>query len=365
MDEPTYRHYSAVNRLDRGPQRARDRGSFYGGFTLVELLVVIAIIGVLVALLLPAVQAAREAARRTQCLNNSKQIALGLQNYHSAHGSLPMGYGPLPEDGYGKGANNPGTPYAEWSWAARLFGVMEQTAISGAIDWNWNPGIVANAPRTVKEVRTAKIDGFHCPSDDAVRTNWNEGRVCPGLENIGDIEGFGRMSYAGNFGNCKDSDPPGEALPSNSFLEASRTARWARYDGVFSYNHGDKFGQITDGTSNTLLTSEIIPGGACSIRGSFAYDEGPVFMQYYLPNDPTPDIVRWCDSADQVVGVSAAPCVATATLNQVLHTSRSYHSGIVIASMCDGSARPVSQDVDLIVWRAAGTPRGEETLSLP
>src|SRR6187551_1469261 len=98
------------------------------GFTLVELLVVIAIIGVLVALLLPAVQAAREAARRTQCVNNSKQIALGCQNYASAHGALPMGYGPMDPNGYGLSASG-----AEWSWAARLFGVLEQATISGAI----------------------------------------------------------------------------------------------------------------------------------------------------------------------------------------------------------------------------------------
>ncbi|HJQ80620.1 MAG TPA: DUF1559 domain-containing protein [Lacipirellulaceae bacterium] len=328
------------------------------GFTLVELLVVIAIIGILVALLLPAIQAAREAARRTQCMNNSKQVALGLQLYHNDHGSLPPGYGPLPQDGYGTGVGG-GTPYAEWSWAARLYGYVEEATIAGEIEWTWNPGIVANASPTIKQVRTSKISTFHCPSDDSVRTNWNEGTPCtPGF---GDAEGYGRISYAGNFGNCTDTEPP--AAPASACqLEAPRKgSRFNRIDGVFSYNHGDKLGQITDGTSHTLLTSEIIAGGVCSIRGVVAYDEGPVIMQYYLPNDRTPDLVRWCDTADSAPG-AIAPCVASLTkLNMILHTSRSLHPGGVIASMCDGSVTMIRDDIELRVWRALGTPRGEES----
>jgi prepilin-type N-terminal cleavage/methylation domain-containing protein len=350
-----------MNTIGAG-RRRRLRGG--GGFTLVELLVVIAIIGVLVALLLPAVQAAREAARRSQCTNNTKQIALALQNYHSAHGSLPPGYGMLPEGGYGTGVGS-GTPYAEWSWAARTFAFMEQGTLSQQIAWNWNPGGTVVAPPGIKEMITARIASFQCPSDDTVRTNWNEGKVCYAGAAL--VEGFGRTSYAGNFGNCGDTTPPGTAPPTASYLEASRTGRYPRVDGVFSYNHGDEFRQITDGTSNTLLTSEIVPGGVCSIRGAFAYDEGPVFMQFYTPNNPTPDFVRWCDASDKIAGVTAAPCtdVGAGTLNQILHTSRSFHTGVVVAGLCDGSSRAINEDVDLVVWRALGTPRGDEAVALP
>jgi prepilin-type N-terminal cleavage/methylation domain-containing protein len=336
-------------------QRGRLRKHLSSGFTLVELLVVIAIIGVLVALLLPAVQAAREAARRSQCTNNVKQVALGLHLYSNDHGSLPPGYGPLPEGGYGTGIGG-GSPYAEWSWAARLYGYVEQATVAGQIDWTWNPGIVANASPTIKAVRTTKVPTFHCPSDSSVNTNWNQGATCAS----GDNEGWGRISYAGNFGSCFDTNPP-RAPASASQLEAPRSgARFDRADGVFSYNHGDKFGQITDGTSNTLLTLEILPGGVCSIRGAIAYDEGPVAMQHYPPNDPTPDLVRWCDRDDRQPD-AAAPCIASLTkLNMVLHTSRSLHPGGVVVSLCDGSTRLISDEIDLGVWRALGTPRGSE-----
>ena len=319
------------------------------GFTLVELLVVIAIIGVLVALLLPAIQAAREAARRSQCMNNSRQIGLALQNYHSTHGSLPPGYGPLPEGGYGQGLAG-GTPYAEWSWAARLFGYLEQAAISGAIDWDWNPGQVASAPATIKEVITAKVSSFHCPSDDSVNTNFNEGKVCYAGGALD--EGYGRLSYAGNFGQGQ--------------LEAVKAPDGPKLDGVFSYNHGDSFRQITDGTSNTLLIAEIIPGGPCSIRGVFAYDEGPVFMQDYVPNSTVPDLVRWCDKEDDVsLGVyTAAPCnPQLSKLNMVLHTARSRHPGGIVTGFCDGSTRYISDNINLIVWKAYGTPREGEIVN--
>ena len=88
-------------------------------------------------------------------------------------------------------------------------------------------------------------------------------------------------------------------------------------------------------------------------------------MQFYLPNDTTPDVVRWCDLEDKVPG-AAAPCIDSLTkLNMVLHTSRSSHPGAVVAGLCDGSTRVVNDSIELDVWRAAGTPRGEEALGLP
>src|SRR5437899_3354895 len=103
------------------------------GFTLIELLVVIAIIAVLIALLLPAVQAAREAARRSQCVNNLKQIGLGLHNYHSTTNSFPLVGAVLPYNGTST------TKWSDWSAQAMLLPYMEQTAIYNSCNFNWAP----------------------------------------------------------------------------------------------------------------------------------------------------------------------------------------------------------------------------------
>jgi prepilin-type N-terminal cleavage/methylation domain-containing protein len=144
------------------------RSRHYSGFTLVELLVVIAIIGILVALLLPAVQAAREAARRTECVNNLKQISLAVHNYHDTHKVFP----------FGKGPSYPGAPpYARWSAHALLLSFMEQGNVGNAIDFNYPPatpgmgGVInfmpaySNANGVNTNICKTRIAGFLCPSD--------------------------------------------------------------------------------------------------------------------------------------------------------------------------------------------------------
>jgi prepilin-type N-terminal cleavage/methylation domain-containing protein/prepilin-type processing-associated H-X9-DG protein len=138
------------------------------GFTLIELLVVIAIIAVLIALLLPAVQAAREAARRAQCVNNLKQLGLGLQNYHSSLNSFPNG---------GNLANTLGTTpgvYNDWgSWSAQamLLPYMEQTQVYNSANfWGVNRGRTGEQQNTT--ATTTKINNFLCPSSPVAKTTW-------------------------------------------------------------------------------------------------------------------------------------------------------------------------------------------------
>ena len=135
-----------------------------------------------------------------------------------------------------------------------------------------------------------------------------------------------------------------------------------RVAGVFGLDFGTRIRDITDGTTNTLLTAELIGGGPCTIRGTHSYDEGPVFMQDHTPNVLTPDLVRWCDVADSTPG-AIAPCIGSLTqTNMVLHTSRSMHSGGVYVGLCDGSARFVGDSINLSTWQQLGTPNGGEVI---
>ncbi len=307
------------------------------GFTLVELLVVIAIIGILIALLLPAVQAAREAARRMQCSNNVKQIVLALHNYHGAHGQFPPGDGYQPPSGQ------------EWSWAVRAFDFIEQDRTGEGLNWdfiNWQdgPGTISPTPQLL-EILTAQIPAFHCPTDPRV-TILTDGKLCY----LRGTQQHSRSSYAGNYGQ-------------------GQQRATGRIDGVLFHNSKTKISDIQDGTSNTLLLSELITGHNCSCRGMYSYVEGPVFMVDYTPNDPTPDLTRWCDPADALPGADA-PCLGgssqfggTVALYMVLHTSRSLHPGGVTSGLCDGSVQFIDEEIDLSIWRAMGTPNGGETIT--
>ncbi|MFI5460267.1 MAG: DUF1559 domain-containing protein [Isosphaerales bacterium] len=210
--------------MPASPQPHRHRG-----FTLIELLVVIAIIGVLVALLLPAVQAGREAARRAQCTNNLKQIGLAIHNYSQIHGVLPPGYVSTWDPVFLR-EKGPG-----WGWASMILPQFDQNPIYNEIDFRQK----IQDP-TQATVRTLLIASYLCPSDNMPST-WTAsvglvkvvgGTIFELVIPICDVPG---SNYVGVFGVGE----PG-----------------VDGDGVFFRNTSVRFSQITDGLSQTLMVGE-------------------------------------------------------------------------------------------------------------
>jgi prepilin-type N-terminal cleavage/methylation domain-containing protein/prepilin-type processing-associated H-X9-DG protein len=255
------------------------------GFTLIELLVVIAIIAVLISLLLPAVQSAREAARRAQCTNNLKQIALAMHNYVSANTALP----PLSVDCSWDRNNNCTTEYQRGSQLARLLPYLEQNAAYNALNWSlslrWGPDTPtvtytsdpaplvdpsngpaggADAVPNITGICTM-ISSFLCPSDGA-----------PG--------GSGRYNLGGQFKLVGTSNYPSNVGLNRRIVGGKPDISWkingpnyvAGWDGAV--NRTTDISTFQDGTSNTAIFSEWVKGPA-GLPG-----KDGLGMTYYLPN---------------------------------------------------------------------------------
>ena len=300
-------------------------------FTLVELLVVIAIIGILVSLLLPAIQAAREAARRSQCTNNLKQIGIAMHLYSDAKKHLPPGH-------YWKEGNSSGTEGSEATWITYLLEHTEETVLADKIDWTLGFGHSIDQPNHPNAIITrTSLPMFICPSNGA-QPSFNQ--VTPH---------YARGNYAANngIGPMREWDKVRERVPPGGDL------------GVFSINSDMRLAEITDGTSKTVLVSEMIIGeDLTTLRGIMHYPEGPLYHHNFTPNDFTPDSLR--GSGPLCTSTPQAPCVgafASWNTRRLTQTARSLHPGGVGVVMGDASVHFVSSDIDLNLWQAASTPQ--------
>ncbi|RUL89226.1 DUF1559 domain-containing protein [Tautonia sociabilis] len=245
-----------------------DRNGRRQGFTLIELLVVIAIIGVLIALLLPAVQSAREAARRSQCTNNLKQLGLALANYESANQSYPLG-----------GNNGPGGPttydnryWGAWSAQTMLLPYLEQTQVYNAINFNYLGRSDGNGERGNYTGIMTRINTLLCPSSTPPRAIWN----------IDETLGMNRRPFAGN----------------NYFASAGSSIMWIGWpndipNGLFA-NGGIPFSSrdVTDGTSNTVAFGEFRTGDFDDSKNSIQDIVGIQWNASAFPNMPNRNMDR-------------------------------------------------------------------------
>lgn len=310
--------------------RTGDPRALRQGFTLVELLVVIAIIGILVALLLPAVQAAREAGRRSSCLNNLKQIGLAMHNHHDTLKSLPYGQ-------FGGYANNgslpvPPAPSAKscYTWPVNLMPYSEQAPQYDSLVayLKANDQYACFSPMAVN-----KFPQYMCPSDS--QAGW-----------VGS-EGF-HGSYLACNGSTVNWD--GGGLPQSG---------GSANTGAILVNKANKLASLTDGTSNTLLASEtLLWDNGDDRRGRMynSYQGETLFSTLYSPNTTASDYQYSCGNSLP----AKQPCVGVGGGANSVNSARSNHPGGVCAALCDGSIRFVSQTVTLTVWQQLGTRSGGE-----
>ena len=348
-----------------------------GAFTLVELLVVIAIIGILIALLLPAVQAAREAARRMQCTNNLKQLSLACHNYHDTYKALPIGcYTVFYDRTTGNGCdwnqhtsgftgNEPGVWYLP-SWVFRVLPFVEGSNLYS--EMNSFPASVlgintfnGGTPYTIwehqlwylepmRKVITTKQTVQICPSDGA---------------HFNDQGAYSRwyFNYLGNYG---PTNLGGFPLTEGSGSDA---VTWRTFGAPFAVMKSQGFQTLSDGTSNTIFISEGITGqGGGTFWRRFCDTQmgaGSGFTAWQAPNSKGEDSDHDCTGSDLIRVTCESSTVASSSAAFIQLPARSRHTGGVNASMVDGSVHFVSQTIDLPTWRAVADGADGNAKSLP
>jgi prepilin-type N-terminal cleavage/methylation domain-containing protein len=325
-------------------------------FTLVELLVVIAIVGILIALLLPAIQAAREAARRSQCINNLKQIGIAVQNYHDTRKQLPPSF-----------ISQSTTPHDSWSIQSRLLPYLEEANLFEGINFKVTYKDASQIINGI-QITSVEVPVYRCPSERNTTLRIDGATI------------WYPMSYGANLGTWFVYDP----------------AAKKGGDGAFAADSTHGLGDFTDGTSHTLSFAEVktyqpylresgnpsapnspIPADAATVvgyGGSFKPDSGHTewtdarshqtgITAVFTPNY----VVKYVNGGTNydVDFTTSREGQSGTLLTYAAVTARSYHSGIVNVAMADGSTHSIADDVDLTLWRAMATRSGGEVIATP
>ena len=326
-------HASASDRLNARVRRLRSATAF----TLVELLVVIAIIGILVALLLPAVQAARESARRVQCANNIKQLALAVLVYEELHSINPYG------NAYG---GSGGHPMAPRSWLTLILPQIERQDHYNLFEFSVDMTDPVN-----ERPGTLRVETFICPSDPENRQGVMASRCacCP----VGQRPEATVTNYAAcagpvpSYSGCPFCAVGGTASPDNYCCQGQAYGNNGEGPGMFvRWSLGIRNQQIQDGLSNTFMMGEVLPGHSIHVKAfdrnmSIAVTNVPI--NTYIPRDRRPTVTL---TDGELHGVN--PRVAGAAF-------RSEHSRGAQFALADGSVHFFFDGIDFETYNALGT----------
>ncbi len=381
------------------------------GFTLIELLVVIAIIGVLIALLLPAVQAAREAARRAQCTNNMKQLLLGIHNFESSNGSFPKGVNEpyvngLTNNQASDGLTSDQTEPFGPNWAVMILPYIEQATLFNASNVLGYPGWTGPYNSTINPtdtapnanlynmdwacttLRTTRLSAFLCPSDslngpgkvffsDADAANYPQ--LAPKDQRTGTL----LTNWArGNYGAVQGSTDPDHVVNGYDGTTAAPYKGLSK-SGMMSINYGARIADVTDGLSNTAAIGELRAGlGSMDIRGTWALGLAMASLCGHAKSyNPTPNNMMGlnypnCDDGGDemqngpILGAqfpNAAAMGMGFNCGGGMYNSggqcRSQHPGGVNMGFGDGSVRFVKNSISNRIWFAILTRNDGTVLS--
>ena len=322
----------------------RDLGQRSRGFTLVELLVVIAIIATLIGLLLPAVQTAREAARRSSCSNKLKQLSLAVLTYHDAKKRFPYGVSQWGEGGAANTCDKQGSGCTGRGWILETLPFMEQTGLFNQLAASAKGNLYDNRGlKLVQPLLNTPLSMLACPTDpDALqpRTDQFVVNMTGAQTTVTSYKGvLGATKVGGSFGSTwpRHDDEPKAAVDchNNTGNVSCKGIFWRN-----SYLHPVKIKDITDGTSKTLLIGESVAAqdfhsAALYADGDWAACNMPL---NYLPKPPTP--LNWWN----------------------VRGFRSLHAGGANFARADGSVRFTEETVDMTIYIALSTTaRGEST----
>jgi len=315
-------------------------------FTLVELLVVIAIIGILIALLLPAVQAAREAARRTQCVNNVKQLVLAMHNYHDAYKKFPLNYG-------GNGQILPAA--TGHSWLTGVLPFIEQQPLYDQIDFDLPAGD-DNSPNVNTNVAKTVVPAFLCPSDthDGLMNNRHPGNTDPSFYwAVNNYKSCAGSNWAWGDPVCHHTWPQGRWPNDGNGLDHGNGVLCRNW--INDPRNETEISDILDGTSSTFAVGESVAGW-CSVNwwywanGSYATCGIPLnYESNAIRADPNDNITLESQRDDWP--------------NNLSFFSR--HPGGANFGLADGSVTFISDTIDLTTYRHLGNMADGVPVSVP